>query len=277
MPSADVEVRVTQLTVYPVKGLAGQPREAVDVLKRGFAWDRRWMLIGEDQVFLSQRVLPKLATIRAAVNGGELSLSHEETRIGIPVEAPESARRIQVTIWRDQVEGVLLPDVGQWLSGILNHHCDLVFMPETTRRVVNPAFARPGDIVGFADAYPVLLIGEASLADLNSRLSTPVPIDRFRPNLVVSTDEPFEEDQWGEFEIGSAVLGGAKASARCAVPTVDQLTGNRTGPEPIRTLSTYRRFGDGVYLGQNLTVRQPGMIKLNDTVKLRGKITAIYA
>jgi MOSC domain-containing protein len=276
MPDAEIEARVTRLTVYPVKGLAGQPVEAAEVQERGFAWDRRWMLVGEDQRFLTQRQLPKLATFKAAVSAGELVLRHGETQITVPVEPPESVRKIRVTIWNDQVEAVLLPDVGPWLSPILDHRCDLVFMPDTTRRPVNPRFARAAEIVSFADAYPVLLIGEASLADLNGRLDGPVPMDRFRPNIVVSSAEPFAEDTWGELEIGSARLSGTKACDRCSVPTVDQLTGERTGPEPIRTLSSYRRFGKGAYLGQNLTVRRPGTIVVNDAVVVKKRIEAVY-
>lgn len=277
MSNGKVEARVTRLAVYPVKGLGGQLLEAVEVQDRGFAWDRRWMLVGEDHRFLSQRQLPKMTTIKAGVKASELVLSHGINQITVPIKPPATASKIQATIWNDQVEAVFLPDPGQWLSDILNHHCDLVFMPDTTRRAVNPAFARAGDIVGFADAYPVLLIGEASLADLNARLSEPVPIDRFRPNIVVSSQEPFIEDQWGELEIGSALLYGTKASDRCSVPTIDQLTGESTGPEPIRTLSRYRRFGDGVYLGQNLTIRRMGRIALNDLVSVRSKIGAVYA
>jgi uncharacterized protein YcbX len=277
MPDTDNEVRVTRLTVYPVKGLAGQPVDTVDVRERGFAWDRRWMLVDEDRRFLTQRQLPKLAAIRAAVYAGELVLRHGDTQMAIPVEPPASAANIQVTIWRDQVEAVILPEAGPWLSPILDHRCELVFMPETTRRQVNPAFAPAGDIVGFADAYQVLLIGEASLTDLNAKLSEAVPMDRFRPNIVVSSPEPFVEDQWGELEIGTAGLSGTKASARCSVPTVDQLTGQPTGPEPIRTLSSYRRFGNGVYLGQNLIVRRRGTIVVNDSVVVKSRIEAVYA
>jgi uncharacterized protein YcbX len=265
------------LTVYPVKGLAGQPLEAVEVQDRGFAWDRRWMLVDEDRRFLTQRQLPKLATIKAAVNAGELVLRHEDSQIAIPIEPPASAPKIQVTIWRDQVEAVILPEAGPWLSPILDHRCELVFMPDTTRRQVNPAFAPEGNIVGFADGYPVLVIGEASLADLNAKLGEAVPMDRFRPNIVVSSREPFVEDKWGELEIGTTGLSGAKASARCSVPTVDQLTGEPTGPEPIRTLSRYRRFGNGVYLGQNFIVRRRGTIVVNDLVVVKSRIEALYA
>jgi uncharacterized protein len=277
MPDTEFHGRVTRLAVYPVKGLGGQLLEEVEVQERGFAWDRRWMLVGEDHRFLSQRQLPKLATIRAAVTREALVLTHGNSQLTVPVEAPEGAAKIQVTVWNDEAEAVFLPGAGHWFSQILNQKCNLVFMPDTTRRQVNPAFARAGDIVGFADAYPVLLIGEASFADLNARLTEAVPIDRFRPNIVVSGQEPFAEDQWGEFEVGSALLCGTKACDRCSVPTIDQLTGERTGPEPIRTLSSYRQFGHGVYFGQNLTVRRTGKISLGDAVTVRGKIEAIYA
>jgi uncharacterized protein len=277
MPDTEFAGRVTRLVVYPVKGLGGQLLEVTEVQERGLAWDRRWMLVGQDHRFLSQRELPKLATIKAAVIGQELVLTHGNSQLTVPVNPPEIAPKIQVTVWSDEVEAVYMEGPGQWLSQILDYDCELVFMPDTTRRQVNPRFARPGDIVGFADGYPVLLIGEASMADLNSRLSQPLPIDRFRPNIVVSGQEPFAEDQWGEFEIGSVLLCGTKASARCSVPTIDQLTGERTGPEPIRTLSGYRRFDHEVYFGQNLTVRRTGKIALGDGVTVRGKIEAVYA
>jgi MOSC domain-containing protein len=276
MPNSESEGRVTRLAIYPVKGLGGQVLEEVDVKDRGFIWDRRWMLVGDDQRFLSQRQLPKMAAIKAAVTGEGLVLSHRDGQITVPLKPPETAPKIQVTIWNDRVEAVLLPDYGQWFSEILHHRCDLVSMPDTTLRAVNPTFARAGDIVGFADAYPILLIGTASLKDLNARVDYPVPIDRFRPNIVIATNEPFIEDQWGEIEIGSVVVCGTKACARCSVPTVDQLTGERTGPEPIRTLGRYRQFGEGVYLGQNLTIRRTGRIAVGDMVSIRTKIGAVY-
>jgi uncharacterized protein len=101
-------------------------------------------------------------------------LTHRNSQITAPLKPPETAPKIQVTIWNDRVEAVVLPEYGHWFSEILHHRCDLVFMPDTTLRAVNPAFARAGHIVGFADAYPILLIGEASLADLNARLADPV-------------------------------------------------------------------------------------------------------
>ena len=277
MPDSESEGRVTRLAIYPVKGLGGQLLEEVEVRDRGFAWDRRWMLVGEDHRFLSQRELPEMATIKAAVRGEQLVLTHRNGQITVPVKPSETAPKIPVTIWNDQVEAVFISGCEEWFSETLHHRCDLVFMPETTLRAVNPKFARAGDIVGFADAYPILLIGAASLADLNARLEDPVPIDRFRPNIVVSTNEPFIEDQWGEIEIGSTLVCGAKACDRCSVPTVDQLTGERTGSEPIRTLARYRRFGEGVYLGQNMTIRRTGRIAVGDVVSIRTKIAAVYA
>jgi uncharacterized protein len=273
------DLRVTRLIIYPVKGLAGQPLEATDVLERGLAWDRRWMLVDENNQFLSQRQIPGLATIEAGISGSELVLRHQPTgaEVSLAAHEPDPAAKIQVTIWRDQVEAVEISAVAQWFSDILQHPCRLVFMPESTRRRINPAFARPGEIVSFADAFPMLLVGEASLSELNARLTIPVPIDRFRPNLVVSTREPFIEDQWGELDIGTATLRGVKASDRCSVPTIDQATGKSGGPEPIRTLSQFRRVGKGVYFGQNIAVLRPGRITLNDRVVVKERISAVYA
>ena len=171
-----------------------------------------------------------------------------------------------------------LPEAGPWATEILGHPCELVFMPGDVQRRVNPAFAGPDDLVGFADGYPILLVGEASLTDLNARLVLPVPMDRFRPNVVVSTVEPFVEDGWGELSVGDVRLGGVKACERCAVPTVDQNTGERRGPEPIRTLSTYRRLGDGggVFFGRNLLVRRGGRVALGDRVRVLGHVPGIY-
>lgn len=290
-----VQPRVTGLTTYPLKGGAGQPATTVEVEERGLAWDRRWMLVDEEGTFLSQRQLPALATIAAQVSGdgGELRLSHlhadngapRSSEIVVPVASPRSAPRRRVRIWRDELGAVVCPpEAGRWASEILGRPCELVFMPEDVRRPVNPRFARSAEIVSFADAYPVLLIGEGSLVDLNARLGeaggavAAVPMNRFRPNVVVSTVEPFAEDGWGELEIGAAVrLCGVKACGRCAVPTVDQQTGERRGPEPIRTLAHYRRLGgDGVFFGQNLLVLRPGRVTLGDPVRVVSRIPAVY-
>jgi uncharacterized protein len=237
------------------------------------------MVVGEDDsTFLSQRQIPRMAAIQPKIAGGELRLfdPHTQSEITVPVEPSSAAEKIPVTIWKDRVEAICAPEAGPWLSKVLDCQCQLVFMPETTRRAVNPAFARAGEIVSFADAYPILLIGEASITCLNNRLNEPVPVNRFRPNLIVSTDEPFAEDQWGELEIGTALLRGVKPCDRCSVPTIDQETGELVGPEPIRTLSTFRRFGSGVFFGQNLTVNRPGRIRLNDPITVLGQTVAMY-
>ncbi|MBV8812939.1 MAG: MOSC domain-containing protein [Verrucomicrobia bacterium] len=279
MFSSVPDLQVTRLIIYPVKGLAGQQLPVADVLERGLAWDRRWMLVDDNDQFLSQRQIPDLATIEACITGPELLLRHRptEAKMRLSLREPEPRQKIGVTIWRDQVEAVVISAATQWFSDILQHSCRLVFMPDSSRRGINPAFARSGEIVGFADAYPMLLVGEASLFELNARLAVPVPMNRFRPNIVVSTKEPFIEDQWGELEIGSATLRGVKASDRCSVPTVDQATGKPVGPEPIRTLNQFRRVGRGIYFGQNLAIVRPGRIALKDPVIVKARISAVYA
>ncbi|MBV9674089.1 MAG: MOSC domain-containing protein [Verrucomicrobia bacterium] len=149
-------------------------------------------------------------------------------------------------------------------------------MPDTCLRMVNSSYATNGEIVSFADAFPVLLIGEASMADLNSRLLDPVPSDRFRLNLVVETSVAYDEDHWGKIAIGSAVLHGTTPCGRCSVPTVDQATGNRTGPGPIQTLASFRRFGQNTFFGRNFNVVASGFIQVGDSVELLTRSAPFY-
>ena len=142
-------------------------------------------------------------------------------------------------------------------------------MPEDTRRQVDLAYARPGDITSFSDAFPILLIGQGSLADLNRRLGQPVSINRFRPNLVFTGGHPFEEDGWDQFSIGNLPFRAVKACSRCGVTTIDPQTAQK-GPEPLRTLSSFRQQGNKILFGQNvLPLATNQMLALGDTVTVQ--------
>ena len=162
-------------------------------------------------------------------------------------------------------------EVNGWFSDVLDVECRLVTMPETTRRRIPPEFAvNPGeDHVSFADGYPFLLIGEASLAEVNARLETPVPMNRFRPNLVVSGSEAFAEDSWKKIRIGETVFHLVKPCARCVLTTVDQATGVKDGKEPLKTLASFRTFDGKVLFGQNLIAENPGgVVRVGDEVEV---------
>lgn len=169
-----------------------------------------------------------------------------------------NAEVIGVRIWNDLSSGVAVSaDADQWLTEFLGQACRLVRFPAATVRTVDPVFARPNDQVGFADGFPFLLISQASLDDLNSRLKRPVHMIRFRPNLVVAGTTAYEEDRWRLIRIGSMTFRVAKPCSRCIVPTIDPATGER-GREPLQTLMGYRRWDNKVYFGQNLIHDGPG-------------------
>ena len=245
---------ITQLFTYPIKSLGGIALPEIKTEIRGLQYDRRWMLIDQEGVFLSQREFPKMALLRPEISSSDLwvrPLNNEQEIIEIPLAPPTPSSPIQVRIWNDFCQATLVgPKQDEWFSDFLGTSCRLVFMPDHSHRPVNPKYAHEGEQVSFADGYPYLIIGESSLADLNQRLEEPVPMNRFRPNIVFSGGLPFEEDQWTNFKIGNTSFRGIKPCARCQITTIDQGTA-QVGKEPLRTLAQYRRKGNGVVFGQN--------------------------
>jgi len=183
-----------------------------------------------------------------------------------------TAETATVKIWSSSVKGSFYPkEVDEWFSDAIGSRCRLVLMPETTKRIVSPDYAirKFEDTVSFADGYPFLLIGEASLADLNSRLEEPVPMNRFRPNFVVTGSEAFEEDNWKRIRIGSTEFHVVKPCARCVMTTVDQAAGQKNGKEPLKTLAAYRTRSGNVLFGQNLIAETAGgTIRVGDAVEI---------
>jgi uncharacterized protein YcbX len=257
---------VSQLNVYPVKGLKGIAMESSAATVRGLAHDRRFVVVDGEGRFLSQRELPLMATVWTDIAGGELRLAapdHDE--VAVPLE-PAAGEPLVATVW-DSPCGAIAPspEADRWLSAVLGRPCRLAYMPESTRRLSNPRHAGPDRLVSFADGYAFLVVSEASLAQLNARLERPVPMDRFRANIVVRGCEPFAEDGWGEFAAGTARLRMAKPCGRCQVTTTDQSTGEVTGPEPLATLSAWRMSPEfGARFGMNAVTLVPGVIRVGD-------------
>lgn len=260
-------VEVAALFVYPIKSCAGMSVSSVTLDRRGVVGDRRFMVVDDDGRFLSQRELPKLALIVPRIADGMVTLTASGSP---PLTVPilDDGPRRSVVVWRDVCDALDQgDDASRWLSAHLGVPCRLVRIADEWKRLVDPTYAtRPDDEVSFADAYPLLLIGEASLDDLNTRLQTPLPMNRFRPNVVVRGSTPFAEDSWRDIVIGDVRATVVKPCARCVTTLVDQETGAR-GKEPLRTLATYRRRGDGeVYFGQNVIHSGAGAIRLGDRV-----------
>lgn len=259
-------ISVSQLNVYPVKAAHGISFPTLAVEERGFRLDRRWMLVDHAGVAITQRQYPRLALLRVEIAGDGVTI-HAPGKDPLSVASANGAQAMRtVDIWGDQVSAAPYPDaVNNWLSAFLEADCSLVFMPDTSVRPVDPAYGHPEDHTSFADAYPFLLISEASLEDLNERLEEPVPMSRFRPNIVIRGCAPFEEDTWQRVTIGDVPFRVAKPCARCAVTTVDQETGVK-GVEPLATLSRFRKVGNNVLFGQNLIADRTGAISLGDTI-----------
>jgi hypothetical protein len=195
--------------------------------------------------------------------------------VEVPIDAGGAhTARMRVRVWNSVVDAVPVSKYADaWLGDYLGMPCRLVYMPDATRRESNAKYAGPDKLVGFADGYAYLLTSEASLADLNARLgkkSHPaLPMNRFRPNLVVTGGAAFAEDGWKELRVGEAVLRAAKPCGRCQVTTTDQTTGEVSGPEPLATLSTFRDNPEfGVMFGMNLVTVREGSVRVGDAVEL---------
>jgi uncharacterized protein YcbX len=259
---------LAQINIYPVKSLGGFSATSAKVEPRGLQHDRRWMLVDGEGRFLTQRDLPRMALIATAVEQDCLTLRAPGVApLRVPLQPPCGATET-VRVWRSVCQAVWVGDeADQWLREFFGVPCRLVFMPEETRRTVNPDFRAGEGIVSFADGYPLLLLGEESLFDLNSRLEQPVPMNRFRPNLVVSGAAAYAEDGWTKVRIGGATFHGVKLCDRCSLITVDQATGEAAGPEPLKTLAAYRLKDQKVLFGQLLIPDGTGTVQVGDAVE----------
>jgi uncharacterized protein len=276
--SAPEGIRVAAITVHPLKGAAGIQVDDWPLDAFGLRWDRRWVLVDDEGVFLSQRAHPRLALVRPRLVDRDGAPATEcERASGLRLELPDGGManlallpargdEVRVRIWRDRVSG-LAPggEADRQLSRFLDTPVRAVVLPEDGDRPVDPGYARDAR-VAFADGFPVLLLSVESLEELNRRLSEPVPMDRFRPNLVVQgVGAPHAEDGWRRIRIGDVPFDVVKPCARCAVTTVDQRSGVR-GKEPLRTLATYRARNLQVYFGQNLVHRKGGRLRVGAPV-----------
>lgn len=268
---------VQSIHVHPVKAFRGvSPREAA-VEPWGLAADRRWTLIDDGGKVVTQREQPRLALAAAEpMPGGGIRLS-APGREPLTVAPPEPGGTVPVNIFGTEVEAV--PAAGAadaWCSAYLGTGVRLVHMDDpAVRRPVDPAYALPGETVSFADGCPLLVTTTASLDALNSLIAQgddaaegPLPMNRFRPNVVVAGTEAWAEDHWRRVSIGEVTFRGVKPCGRCVVTTTDQDTAAR-GREPLRTLARHRRVGTGLLFGQYLAPLAPGTIRTGDPVRVR--------
>ena len=254
--------------VYPIKSCGGISLRSADLGATGLLQDRRWMLVDEGGGFMSQRRHPKLALVSPRLAPDRLVVSAPGMPdLEVPLEE-ETGERLDVEVWGDAQRGVPAGvEADRWFGRLLGFSCRLVRKPDDDVRPVDSAYARDGDQTSFADGFPLLLISEASLEDLNGRLESPVLMNRFRPNLVVRGCGPYAEDGWDEIRAGGAVFRVAEPCPRCAITTVDQESGER-GKEPLRTLATYRKADGEVWFGRNLIHTSLGTVRVGAPVEV---------
>ncbi|MEY4760322.1 MAG: hypothetical protein RLZZ200_178 [Pseudomonadota bacterium] len=262
--------RIAALFVYPVKSCAGISVSAVDAMPTGLAHDREWMVVDGAGRFVTQREHPRMALLGTALDPDGLRLAAAGSTLALPFDHEGPLR--EVMVWRSKVPAFDAGDeAARFISDFLGQSLRLVRFDARHARLSNRDWT--GGLKApnlFSDGYPVLVASEASLADLNARIggATPLPMSRFRPNLVLGGVGPWAEDRIADFNAGEAELRIVKPCTRCVITTTDQVSGQRDGVEPLRTLGTFRtdRRVGGVTFGQNAIVRRPGRVSVGDAV-----------
>lgn len=262
-------MRIESLHIYPVKGLQGCDVKKAAVESRGLSHDRRWMIVDAQGKFLTQRECPVFAMIKAEITNNGLRLSCGGNVLDVAMPA---APAISVQVWKSGVTAFpAASEVNAWISAIAGRACRLVFQGAETR-AVSQTYGLPGDEVSFADGFPILITHTASLDDLNNKMAKPLPMDRFRPNIVINGGDAWDEDAWKILKIGDVIIEAAKPCTRCVVTTLDQSTGKKDSDEPLASLKKFRLLRKpeltGIVFGQNAIPRALGGIEVGMAVEI---------
>lgn len=281
---------VSELYVYPLKSCQGIKLERAEVQPKGFLGDREMMLVTKSGKFLTQRQYPRLAKVRVQIENNQVVLSVQNENITPLIFTPTlTGSKVEVEIWSDKTIAIDQGErVAQWFHYVLqidpHKECRLVKQSPEYIRPLKSRYATEGNKeVSFADNCPYMLTTTASLAELNQRIveihqqqKQAISMNRFRPNIVIETNEPFIEDGWSLIQIGEVQFSVVKPCSRCIITTVDQQRGEKNElKEPLQTLGTFRQFGEqGVMFGENMTSRNSGIIQVGDrlqVLKMRGE------
>jgi uncharacterized protein len=266
------DIRLASIHIYPMKAARAVNLDESRVEPWGLAGDRRWLLVDEDGRFISQREESSLARVVVSCGPDGIRVS-SEGRTGLVIaEPPAGAALLKVRVWSSTLLAAAAgPEADTWFSDYFGRPARLVYLDDPTRRPVDPEFGRAGDVVSFADGYPLLLTSAGSLGELGGWLAAagerPVPMTRFRPSVVVAGAPPWAEDRWRRVRIGAVPFRVAKPCGRCLVTTTDQVTGER-GRQPLKMLGRRRRFGQQLVFGQNLIPDAGGVIRVGDPVEI---------
>jgi uncharacterized protein YcbX len=211
-----------------------------------------------------------MALLQVQVSDDTLVVQHKIKKgeeVSIPISTTMK-QAVTVQVWSDKCKAEIVdPQIDKWLSEMLSMQCKLVYMPDSSRRRVDSRYASNKEITSLSDGYPFLMIGQSSLDDLNARLQHPLPMNRFRPNIVFTGGEPFLEDDMKHFSINNVQFYGVKLCARCVITTINQDTASRSR-EPLKTLSSYRQKNNKIYFGQNLLHSGEGEMRVGDVISI---------
>jgi uncharacterized protein YcbX len=265
-------VRLASIHIYPLKAARAVDLDESFVEPWGLAGDRRWLLVDPEGRFVSQREEPSLARVVVSCGPGGIRVSAEDRTGLVIAQPPAGAALVTVRVWSDALLAAAAgPEADAWFSAFLGSPVRLVYLDDPTRRLVDPRYGRDGDVVNFADGYPLLLTSDGSLGELGAWLAAageaPVPMTRFRPGAVVSGAPPWAEDRWRRIRIGAIPFRVVKPCGRCLVTTTDQVTGQR-GRQPLKMLGQRRRFGQALVFGQSLIPDSGGVIRVGDPVEI---------
>lgn len=259
-----------EIRIYPIKSLPGLLLEEAEVCPKGLKFDRRMMIVDMAGEFITQRTESLLSQFDLEINAEILViksrvLSGQVIKVSLEQEE-HKATTLKARVWEDEVDVIgVSAEADEFFSSHLGRNCRLVRFPESSQRDIDPDYAIGKDQVSLADGFPYLMISKESLSDLNSRLTTEITMDRFRPNLVISGVEPYGEDKFRQVVVGQISFAGVKPCSRCNLITIDPVTGI-SGKEPLETLAGYRRRGSKIYFGQNLIAKDHGKIKAGDPI-----------
>lgn len=264
-----MNLRLASLHIYPIKSLGGFALEQARITDRGFEHDRRWMLVDANGLFFSQREVPQMACLHCSPFNDGFRVT--DVRDGDGIDVPwsiDQGESSTVRVWNDALSAIHAPmELSAWFSDKLEHTVSLVFMPETSHRSIDTRYAN--GLTALNDGFPYLIVSQASLDDLNARMAEPLPMERFRPNIVIAGGTACQEDHWKEVSIGDARFALVKPCERCAITTTDQRTGER-GKEPLRTLATFRRRlkdgGSVVDFAMNAVALSGDVVRVGDLV-----------
>jgi uncharacterized protein YcbX len=259
------ELFISELAIYPVKSMRQIQLQKSSLQFGGLKHDRRWMVVDSNGVMINQRTVARLCLIQPELLSPEVDCSLSLNAPDMPeikISVPDGKVMCKVQVWDDECNAYDGGDeVASWLGQFLDIESRLVFFPDNEIRIVDQTYARPDDQTAFSDGFPILLTSQASLDDLNSRMDEAIPMQRFRPNIVVSGCKAFAEDDWQQLKVGDVTLRIVKPCSRCIIPSIDIATAERS-KEPIKTLVTYRKRDNNIFFGQNVVADGEGVIEV---------------